>query len=451
MHRLALIVLISLGLAWTAMAVVVLPSSLTRQADPVIVPGADLADLHGLALANLRFYSMQKNQMKPIPWQIDRRNEQGDYLFPYGPKADPKAANPVLTARDELVFMIKDAGASAPVPFWPEGWDKAVVLELEDPTDGGRGWACLLHFPENPPPPSPVDYVQYNNDTTTITAQKYRMSFHPQAPIGIGALAITEAGGGDGQDMVDRLKIRVRGQTVFGFSVYRHEEQFSSKTIAWIDGPVRVIRRTRNRIILFWKIPSPSSDIDNVYYGNQFRFPTRVELPFDTDAVFKSASFRVSTDLLPAAKGRVFRNEHNPDGVVLDGKMSEAEKNLDPAPYKWGCVTGAGPEDSAGWLNRMLYDKEHSPVHPSLYYIDDEKTTDSPEDVPGEIGDIGYNLESMIKLKKGYFELVSVMYHLPSYSPETIQRLLDAVDRPITVSVRPATKTIHPEIDQLLR
>ena len=53
--------------------------------------------------------------------------------------------------------------------------------------------------------------------------------------------------------------------------------------VAWIDGPIRVVRRTKNRQTLFWKIPTPSATLDNIYYANAFEFPTRVDLPFDVD------------------------------------------------------------------------------------------------------------------------------------------------------------------------
>ena len=336
-----------------------------------------------------------------------------------------------------MVFMAKDAGALAPPIMWPEGWDRALTIELADPVDGGRAWVFLLHFAD-PPAPSSIDYVRYDDDRTTIHARNYRMSFHPDAPIGIGDLALLPAGGGDGRDMADRLKIRFRSGTVLRIRINRNEEQFTSRTIAWIDGPVRVIRRTSNRMILFWRIPTPSAELDNVYYANIFEFPTRVDLPFDADAFLRDPEFRVSTDLYREACGRfVFRNEHNPDGVLVDGVMSEAEQNLDRSTYRWSCMHGVAPGRTGGWLNRLLYSTIDAPVHPTLYYNDDAASDDGPEDEPGEFGDVGYCLEGIEHIKRGRFELLSVMYSFPEYSPEAVERILLVLDRPLVIEVGP--------------
>ena len=437
MKRLCLILAAILLAAGPSAAVVVVPDTLDRELDPVVVRGDRLVDLAGRPIDRLGLFASVDGALSPIPFQIDERDADGDFVFPYGPKADPKAGDGLLGAGDELVFMAADAGASAPPPLWPDDWKAAAVIELTDPTDDGRAWAYLLAFDE-PPAKSAVDYVAYDNRTATVTTDRYRMGFHPKATIGIGDLAVLPGGGGDGSDDVDRLKIRFSGKTIFGFTVNRQEEDFSSKTIAWIDGPVRVVRRTRNRMVLFWKIPSPASDIDNVYYRNSFEFPTRVELPFDAKSIFKSGEFRVSTDLdCDEVTGRVFRNENNPVGVTIDGRTDDAERALDARPYDWSSVAGRGENDRGGWLNRLVYDPTIAPIRPVLYYVDDETALDPPEDYPGQCGDIGYYLEGMVDVKKGMFELVSVLYQIPDDDPRTIRRALKVLDAPLAVAVRP--------------
>jgi hypothetical protein len=265
------------------------------------------------------------------------------------------------------------------------------------------------------------------------------MAFHPKATIGIGDLAILPAGGGDGVDRVDRLKIRFQAVGPLGIRINKNEEDFSAKTVAWIDGPVRVIRRTANRMVLFWKIPTPSAELDNVYYGNAFEFPTRVDLPFDSDTFISQPVFRVSTDLMCAsANGWVFHNGPNPAGVVVDGVMSDAETKLDPKTYRWSAMHATKPGASAGWLNRLLYPMINTPVHPTLYYRDDAARPDPPEDDPGECGDLGYYLEGVEKIKKGRFELLSVMYNYPEFSPAVVERIMAVLDHPLKVSVAPA-------------
>jgi len=415
---------------------VLIPPTMTRDADPVFVQGKQLPWMMGKRIDHLRLYAFHGTDFVPVPFQVDERDPDGEYVFPLGPKANADSDNGLFDENDELVFMVRDGGGRGPLTMWVGGWEVVSVIELTDPVDGAKSWVYLMSF-ANPPAPSDVDYVRYEPETATIYARNYTMGFHPEAPIGIGRLSMTEAGGGTDRDMADRLKIRFRANTVFGINVYRQEEMFTSKAIAWIDGPVRIVRRTKNRMVLFWKIPTPSALLDNIYYFNAFEFPTRVHLPFDSDTFIREVEFRVSTDNMCAFKGRYFYNEKNTKGVLINGVTSEQERNLDTGSYGWMVVAGTLEGERGAWLNRLLYDPTITSVRPTLYYRDQMSNLDPPEDEPGECGDVGYYLEGVERMEKGTFELISIMYNFTDYKPGMERRYLDILDRPLQIRAYP--------------
>ncbi len=407
-----------------------------RSADVVILAATDFGPLLGRPIANIGAYAVVQGRIAAIPFQIDERDAKGALVFGLGPRAGRDVDDGRLDANDELVFMAKDAGSKAENTTFPAGWKAALPIEIADPVSGGRSWIHLVAF-DAPPARSPVDYVRYDPATNTIYAANYTMAFDAKAPIGIGKLAVNAQGGGDGRNTIDRLKIRFTATALAGLmKIERNEEQFTCKVVAWIDGPVRVIRHTQNRIVLLLNIPSPSAMLDNVYYANQFEFPTEVNVPFDPGTLISEPRFAVSSDALCGVSGMTYRNEKNPRALAIDGAMSHEESAMDRGAYRWMVVTLPPPGHGA-WLNRLTYDKGLG-VTPNLFYVDRKDLADAPENDPGQCGNLGYTLDGMGNLKKGVLRLNSIMVNIPEFSDDRLAEYLNILDRPLVATARGA-------------
>ncbi len=406
-----------------------------RVADPVIIAGAKLESLLGENNENIRVYSFTDGNMRPVPFQIDERGPDGDLVFPFGPQKSEDVDKGLFDKNDELVVMISDFGARAAPDYWPPGYNKFAEITAVDPLNGATAHLYAFSF-DNPPPRSDVDYVSISEDARTVTAWNYIISFGKEAPIGFDSLAITPAGGGNGINSVDRLKIRVKTVIrMVKITIEKSEVDFTSDLLAYIDGPVRVIRRTNNKMVIFWKIASPGSVINNIFYRDSFEFPTEVQVPFDIGLLAESFQFRVITDGNENQRGKVFINENNPDGVVFDGVMSEAEKNLDLSPYKWSVVYGTEEGRRGAWINRLEFDSELEAV-PSLYYMDDITALQPPENTPGQFGALGYDVGKMETITKGVWRLTSIMYNCPEYARGDEIEYLNILDHPVEISVK---------------
>lgn len=412
--------------------------SFSRQADPVIIKGEKLTPLLGKPIANIRLYASNGKSMTPIPFQIDERNDDGSLVFPFGPKPSADSDNGLLDKNDELVFMAMDLGpGAAKKKIFPAGWSKAVEIKVSDPLNGSSAFAAAFYF-SNPPKRSPVDYVSISSDGNRVDARNFFMTFSKDAPIGFDSLGITPAGGGNGKSSVDKLKIRVK--TVLRLMknpIHKSENDFESEMVAFIDGPVRVVRRTINKMMIIWKIASPGSAIDNVFYYNAFEFPTEVMVPFDIGMLASEFRFRISTDGNENQMGKIFLNEKNPVGVTLDGRMSDREKNLDLSPYKWSVVYGTEKGNTGAWINRLEFLDDIEAV-PRLYYADDIRAAEAPENVPGQFGAMGYDVAKMETVKKGSWRITSFMYNKPTYKPGDEKEFLNILDHPLKSTARDA-------------
>jgi hypothetical protein len=405
--------------------------TLARTEDAIVVEGGQLPAALGWEIGQTRLFAFRNGRAEAIPFQIDQRDDKGEYYLPFGP--GKRDGDGLVKKRDQLVFMAADAGDRGERDGLPPGFDRALELAVADSLDGGRAWVCLVHYPNVAPPLSTAVYARYDNATTTIDTTRYAMSFHQKAKIAIGRLLLKPAGGGSNQNLVDRLKIRFTATIVgVGMKVGCNEEDFISRTVGWINGPVRVVRHTVNQVQL-WKLKTPKAYMDNVYYANAFEFPTVVEMPFRSDLLISEAHFRVSSDGLCKALPRMFYNSNNRQGVKIDGVWTEEKAQLDKRPYTWSVVTDS-PETKGAWMNRLIYDATATPVRPYLYFNDNRDAHDDPEDEPGECGDVGYTLENVGQLKKDKLYLKSIMYNIPDFQLDRVQQYMNILDKPLTVT-----------------
>jgi len=170
-------------------------------------------------------------EAQPIPFQIDERDKQGDWIFNFDKHGNPvPLKRTTLATQDQLVFMAKDAGIK--VETGKLKLNKADVMEIQltDPLNNAHGYVYLAYFDSNPPPLSPVHYVEYNPINDRVSAKLYVMGFSKKAPISYDYYAVPKSAGGEGINIFDRFKMRLDIDTSL-FNIHRDEDEFKSRLV----------------------------------------------------------------------------------------------------------------------------------------------------------------------------------------------------------------------------
>lgn len=400
------------------------PKTLKRTADAVHVQGKDLLRVQGGKISNLSLFAFHDGTWEPVPFQIDKKDEKGQLVFAQqGPTPDGEG---LLERSDELTFMAADTGDRAAFKDWDAGQESGVEIEVADMETQEKGWVYLFLF-SRPAPRSEKDYVQYDPVEDEIVAEKYVFVFSKDVPVTPDVLAI-RGSDGNWDDELDRLKIRFSAKTFIGMSVHGSENDFSSKRTGYKDGQVRVLRRTDNKVKLFGLFSVAFSPATYIYYGNFYQFPLALSMPENMKQMIVRAGLRISLDW-EKTSGRMFYSMNNPAGFLIDGVESEEEKKADLGISQWLVYAG----EKGGWFFRLVTEKELE-SRMKLYYKDDAKTNDSPEDSPGQIGNAGFVLEHVEDLKPGEHKLLTTMYCLSNYSAGMEKEYLDILDQPLKVT-----------------
>lgn len=245
-----------------------------RLADPVVIVGADLPTLLGIAPDKLVAFRFTGDSWQQVAVQVDERamvdlrrlsGRNGDPDYTILTYTDPNTQigpdpDPTLDGDDEISFMAKDVGIR-PEPFTPPaGVNPAIAihLTLSDPLDpAGIGHLYLFEQDGTLAPAGNLTYVSYDylagqeaekgkdtltgpntpspiTEDSTITTAIYRHHFSARWILDELYL------GGSNSDLIDRFRVQLTPQ-----DCDRSEDTFSAGDGAFIinkAGPVRVVR-----------------------------------------------------------------------------------------------------------------------------------------------------------------------------------------------------------------
>jgi len=411
--------------------------TINRRMDPVVVQGDWLETFLGTRLDRLRLYRYRGGQYEAVRFQLDERTPEGDWVFPHGKKNNGSESNGLLDERDVLLFMAADAGERASPDTAPTGAASVMEIELEDPVDADRAWIYLAAYRIMPPPLCPLpDYVRYNYETEEVTtAFSYYKFIITEEGLHTGFSdvgAILPEAGGDGKNRMDRMKTRIKIRFFFNLvPLSLHEEMLGQDVVAYITGPIRVIRRLEQFFKLPFGLRGMKSLTDLHLYESITIVPAEINVPKGVDKIISSGQAWFGADLAPNSIGSLFRNSENTEPLIIDGRMSEMEKHFSPKPDKWRVIYGHG----GAMLIRGTISVDDPEVAEIRHgYVDDIAVVEPPERYEGSIGVVRTEMVSR-KPKPGRYDMLMEVYFAPHYQPGDEAACLNVRDRPLRIRI----------------
>lgn len=380
---------------------------------PVILTLAEAPALGAQKTERIGVYSIQDDVLRAIPFQVDHKDYAGEFVL--GPahetersreRADTwKARRRLLEAQgrdetslaeerrrwlaaedlatfdegDELVFMAWDAGSkAATLPDGP-AW-----LEVEIRTDPATVRYAYVAVGDTGLAASDVDYVAFDRVTQTVRSAFAEIGFAPERPIVIESFRDRISPSELSADFLDRFKLRLEIKPVGFFGISFHEDDVESRTIAYKDGPIRVIRRNLFWLEFLFIRVTPKAFANYVFYANGMIVPLVVHVPFDPNALLRKGSeVVIGFDHGREALDTEVRSAQTAVPGRLDGVLQEQEAPRSGADtrwfamkHPWGSVMSVEIEPSESILARGLTF--------SLAYRDDGTLNAEPESQRGE-------------------------------------------------------------------
>lgn len=405
--------------------------TLTRVEDFVQFTGKDVPGLIGSETRDLHLYACSGGSLEPIPFQADKRDSDGRYVFPNDEQRDPLRDGSRLDDNDELVFMVKDAGGRCS-RAWADGASRGVEIEISDPVDGGRAWAYLFERPGRKAPPV-EDYVSYRveDGEEYVTATNYIFG-QPLGYTYYDLIRLRRPDGSFGEDLLDMLKVGMKARLLNGsIPVIIPEQEIRARTFGTIDGPVRVIRDEMDYVYVKMLNINWNTEYFITYYMNGNISPVEFSVPVHLHRLFLEVKFYWALDLNETMNGAVMKNPSNPKGIILDGVQDKEYDRKSDNSY----MTITGPQGSM--IDSMVLEEELGRQMIRTTYLDEDPSRTEPgEDHPGQL-QAGFWLQIEQSLNKGSYKYWFYHYYPYPFGPGKIEEIMNMIERPLQFSARP--------------
>jgi len=363
-------------------------SSACRSAQGLaVVTGNSVPALLGIPLQQISLFAYSQGRLSPLSFQIDQKDPQGRYQTEATPSDQPQSNDAALDENDELVFRVKDSGKKLPTTSELVALNSLVEIHVTDPNSAISGWiyASIARWNK---PLSSTNFIRYLPDTDSVRSGLYHISFSEKLPFLVDIFHWKLDGTHVwSPDISDTMKIRHRGMFLGFIPFQRTQNDYSSRLVSVKEGPLRVIRRTSNRIRMLWKLKTPALYVDYVMMPDGFIMDTVIDIPFNIGLFFSNIETLTTMDWnddLHLPKLTI----HSPDGVMklaVDGHMS-----TDKQAFNRISARNFSVSSTFGNLSVRLDIPNDFPIQPWLYLRDDIEEPDSPENQAGQFGNVGF-------------------------------------------------------------
>jgi len=372
---------------------------------PVVLKGESLSILANRETRKISVWSINAEVLTPIPYQIDKVDNEGMFELDSSTRREGGDNGKKFDSNDELVLMASDLGKPLMPGMSLPPYDSLVEVELLDPHSERRGWFYILisESAATGTMKSSSDYVRYDPDRDFIETNSYAIGFSSKIPFLVDTLRWSL---GDSQafsdDVIDTMMIRHEGKLFHIFPFKRTQGDYSSKVVAVKDGPVRVIRRTANKVRIVLGIGSPTVRIDQLLYQNTYVMDIIVDTPFRIGAIFSDLVTIPSIDEIvkPELPVTLIHSESNLEGLPVSGKMSGLKQAYNESGDKVMAISS-----KLGLIVGDIVVKDDETIESHVYLVDDKTLSNPPEDVPGQHGNVGF-------IMTGWEKLDSQIHHI---------------------------------------
>lgn len=354
----------------------------------VVITGNLLPGLVGVPVDRIALFRWTGSVLEPIVFQIDRKDNKDRYILSHPTDAKPIIETGFFDTNDELALFSQDAGyriTGANEGVKPK--NELVELEAMDEQSGSSRWLYAKKDAQITDRTN-REYIKYFPSKDRVTTEEFKLGFSSDTPFLVDSLQWrTDSGDGWSPDVIDIMKIRHIGKLLGFIPFERHSGDYSSDLVAVKQGPIRIIRRTKNQVRMLWKLKTPTLLIDYVISPDGFVMDTIIDMPFPVGLFFSDAITLTTVDWNSAADLPVLyiSSATRQESLQIDGAMGTEKTHFNTL-----AMTDVNVDSSLGNIHMKVVIPDDFPIKPYLYLLDDRKQIDEPEQDPGQFGNVGF-------------------------------------------------------------
>lgn len=397
-HTFGILLLSILGLAGTLRAD-------TTEADASVVlelTGAQLATVTNYPIDRLAVVACTNLACRPIPFQVDEMTSDGRWVLPQGPSPLQDDPPREFDGNDLLLWKASDSGETLTDPRLLLPHRAAVAVEIER-SDGQSRWVYVLAMSEKAPR-AKTSYVDYRPDDDLMFGHRIALGFHDGIP---DRLIPTEGNHEQGDNLLDRFKVRARAAFLWGLIHFsRDEDDLTGELVGWQSGPIRIIRCQQQRVRLGWGIRSPAFSVCTFFHPDFAELTMAFSLNYPPTYFFTDIEVDVLLDFRDLRDWRL--TLPGQQDIVIGASPANDKTTVSQSPT-WFALQGPGLT-----LAQILYVSESLEPARRRFLLRDTDAPNPPEAIAGEHPAVGYRLDRWEHVAAGTHGLKAVALALPA-------------------------------------
>ncbi len=368
----------------------------------IIVSAYEVEKLSSMMFNKLSLISVLDQQLRSVSFQLDRKDEQGRYIL-----SNNASMVKLINAQDELVFRKQDLGERLKADSQLIKNYSLIEIKVTTKQTAVPGWIYIVSGV--PLTAGEHKSIVYQTAQDSVSSAVYKIAFAAKKPFLLDSFQWNLSGKMPevpahriswSPDISDTMKIRHTGRFL-GFSFKRTDDDYVSRLVAVKQGPLRIIRRTENRVKVFWKLKSPVLYIDYVMMPDGFVMDSMVDIPFKIAFFFSDLSTITTMDWNNTVRDNLHIIYQQADLNLLVNGVPTPEKNA----FNNISARNFLVDSQFGQFSVRLDIPDDFPLEAQLFLRDDLNAIDPPENYPGQYGNVGFKTT-------GWENIDNKLYHL---------------------------------------
>jgi len=229
---------------------------LKRRVDAVVLQGSQLEGILGADLNTIAVYAVnERGKFQSIAYQVDEKFPSDDYIFI--PNKLPDTGR--LSAKDELIFMVRDAGFRAALEILPFAARVVKEIQITDSISQERAWIYVVAS-SIPLVANLKTYVRYDDGFGSVFGDTYFFGLwspglknikngNPWQPLNRSVVLNSATNEKEfTPNVLEKSLFQVRVEALGGLLKWDFEPQdIQARYVGHKIGPIRMIRKTRLR------------------------------------------------------------------------------------------------------------------------------------------------------------------------------------------------------------
>jgi len=330
--------------------------NLNRPTDIVWIEGRQARAFSGQPVFSLKVLSFRENRLHIIPADIIEFTKDGRIVLPYGPEANIKDADGLISDNDRIFFMAMDAGHRINRDIITSAYKNIGVIqeiEISSPAEKEKAWVYLVSFTSDIPKCG-FDLVSLFPDASVIYTPNMFIQARPQKKggrayptVNVCSWLISPEAGGTMTDVHNNFYIKIAMAYRMGITKTQDQDSFDLRWRAWYDGQVIGMIRTSWKLSTPLGIGAPTIFTDVLVTPFTLRDENFIATPFDPGIIVKTYSQSIGEDLnrtvlSPDSTPYSILTSANKKGYAVEGKMKSYEVLEDKKgmkSYLWHALT----------------------------------------------------------------------------------------------------------------